>query len=60
MTRRFGGFWKFPEVTDFCYLVNPYFPDTRYLEDLKYMYEELLRSYPFGAGCSEYAGFRNV
>ena len=23
---RYGGFWRFPQMLDFCYLVNPYFP----------------------------------
>lgn len=24
--KRYGGYWRFPHLTDFCYLVNPYFP----------------------------------
>ena len=23
---RYGGFWRFPKMLDYCYLVNPYFP----------------------------------
>ncbi|MBR6543976.1 MAG: phosphocholine cytidylyltransferase family protein, partial [Alistipes sp.] len=23
---RFGGYWRYPRLLDFCYLVNPYFP----------------------------------
>ena len=22
---RYGGFWVYPEMLDYCYLVNPYF-----------------------------------
>ena len=25
-SRRYGGYWRFPKLLDFCYLVNPYFP----------------------------------
>ena len=24
--KRYGGFWRFPKLLDFCYLVNPFFP----------------------------------
>ncbi len=23
---RFGGYWRYPKLLDFCYLVNPYYP----------------------------------
>lgn len=46
--RRYGGYWRFPGVTDFCYLVNPYFPPTKMLEHMKYFYEPLLTQYPSG------------
>jgi len=26
---RYGGFWRFPQMLDYCYLVNPYFPSQR-------------------------------
>lgn len=28
---RYGGYWRYPEMIDFCYLVNPYFPPKRWL-----------------------------
>lgn len=30
--RHFGGYWRFPELLDFCYLVNPYFPPQKMLD----------------------------
>lgn len=48
--RRFGGFWRFPKVRDYCYLVNPYFPPTRMVEELKYQFTDLLINYPSGQG----------
>ena len=44
----FGGYWRYPGLTDFCYLVNPYFPTPRMIEELKANFESLLRDYPSG------------
>jgi histidinol-phosphate/aromatic aminotransferase/cobyric acid decarboxylase-like protein/choline kinase len=46
--RRFGGYWRFPELADFCYLVNPYFPPQRMIEEIKSNFETLLGEYPSG------------
>lgn len=46
--RYFGGYWRFPELLDFCYLVNPYFPPQKMLDQMKYFYEPLLTQYPSG------------
>ena len=49
MEKRFGGYWRFPQVKDFCYLVNPYFPPKKLVEELKNNFNMLLREYPSGA-----------
>lgn len=46
--KRYGGFWRFPKLLDFCYLVNPYFPNERMIEEMKSNFEILLREYPSG------------
>lgn len=46
--RRFGGYWRFPSLLDFCYLVNPYFPPIRMREELKANFDNLLTEYPSG------------
>ncbi len=46
--RRFGGYWRFPFLKDFCYLVNPYFPPRRMLDEMRYHYRILLTEYPSG------------
>lgn len=46
--KRFGGYWRFPFLKDFCYLVNPYFPPRRMLDEMKYHYHSLLTEYPSG------------
>lgn len=44
----FGGYWRFPGLKDFCYLVNPYFPPKKMLEQMKFFYGPLLTQYPSG------------
>ena len=46
--RRFGGYWRFPEMLDYCYLVNPYFPSRRLKEEMKANFDTLLTEYPSG------------
>lgn len=48
MQERYGGYWRYPRLKDFCYLVNPYFPPARMQEEMKAMYGELLCAYPSG------------
>ena len=45
---RFGGFWRYPHMVDFCYLVNPYFPPRQMVEEMKSNFEVLMREYPSG------------
>ena len=45
---RFGGFWRFPQMLDFCYLVNPYFPSKRMKDELRSNFDTLLTEYPSG------------
>ncbi|HHW01014.1 MAG TPA: aminotransferase class I/II-fold pyridoxal phosphate-dependent enzyme [Clostridiaceae bacterium] len=46
--KRFGGYWRFPSVIDFCYLVNPYFPPKHLKDKMKYFFNTLLCQYPSG------------
>ena len=48
LTSRFGGYWRYPRMLDFCYLVNPYFPPKQMLDEMKASFETLLREYPSG------------
>ena len=34
LTSRFGGYWRYPHMLDFCYLVNPYFPSKQMLDEM--------------------------
>ena len=46
--KRFGGYWRFNGIKDYCYLVNPYFPTKQMIDKMKYFYDELLFNYPSG------------
>ena len=46
--QRWGGYWRFPSIKDFCFLVNPYFPPPVMEEEIKAYFHELISSYPSG------------
>ena len=46
---RYGGYWRYPKLLDFCYLVNPYFPSQRMLSEIKANADKLIMNYPSGA-----------
>lgn len=48
--RRYGGYWRYPTMYDFCYLVNPFFPNDRFMNEMKANFETLVREYPSGMG----------
>ena len=45
---RFGGYWRFPQMLDFCYLVNPYFPPQKLIDEMQSQFKTLLTQYPSG------------
>ena len=45
---RYGGYWRFPQMLDFCYLVNPYFPSPRMKDEMRAQFDTLLTEYPSG------------
>lgn len=46
--KRYGGYWRFPQLLDYCYLVNPFFPPKRMKDELKANFDILLENYPSG------------
>jgi histidinol-phosphate/aromatic aminotransferase/cobyric acid decarboxylase-like protein/choline kinase len=48
ISRRYGGYWRFPRLLDFCYLVNPYFPTEQMRNEMKAYFNDLLTEYPSG------------
>ncbi|MBO4805968.1 MAG: aminotransferase class I/II-fold pyridoxal phosphate-dependent enzyme [Paludibacteraceae bacterium] len=45
---RYGGYWRFPGMLDYCYLVNPYFPSPKLLDEMRANFDILLTEYPSG------------
>lgn len=48
LASRFGGYWRYPGLKDFCYLVTPYFPGKRLRAEIKASFDVLLEQYPSG------------
>ncbi len=46
--KRYGGYWRFPSLLDYCYLVNPFFPPKRLIDEMKANFATLLTEYPSG------------
>ena len=56
---RYGGYWRYPQLIDFCYLVNPYFPPKRMVDELKASFDVLLTQYPSGMKVNSLLAGRN-
>ena len=46
--KRYGGYWRYPKLQDYCYLVNPYYPPQQMIDEIKANFETLLINYPSG------------
>lgn len=57
--KRYGGFWRYPALLDFCYLVNPYFPGEQMKNEMKASFDTLLTEYPSGMGVNSLLASRN-
>ena len=59
MQGRYGGYWRYPQLLDFCYLVNPYFPPQRLIDELQANFTPLLTQYPSGMRVNALLAGRN-
>ncbi|MCC7370240.1 MAG: aminotransferase class I/II-fold pyridoxal phosphate-dependent enzyme [Chloroflexi bacterium] len=48
LQKRYGGYWRFPRLKDFTYLVHPYFPSDGLREALSDAAPQLATMYPSG------------
>ena len=48
MQERYGGYWRYPKLLDYSYLVNPYYPPQRMKYELRANFDTLLTEYPSG------------
>ena len=56
---RYGGYWRYPHMKDFCYLVNPYFPPQRLLDAIKASFDTIIREYPSGMSVNSLLAAKN-
>lgn len=45
---RYGGYWIYPDMLDYCYLVNPYFNRSKIIDELEANSRILVSEYPAG------------
>ena len=45
---RYGGFWVYPDMLDYCYLVNPYFNRSKIIDEMEANFRALVSEYPAG------------
>lgn len=48
LASRYGGYWRYPGLKDYTYLVNPYFPTPKMRAEMKNSFDALLENYPSG------------
>lgn len=57
--QRYGGYWRYPKMLDYCYLVNPYFPPQRMKDEIRANFDTLLAAYPSGMGVNSLLAGKN-
>lgn len=48
MESRYGGYWRFPNLKDYAYLVNPFFPTKDFIQEFHDNLNRLVIDYPSG------------
>lgn len=56
---RYGGYWRYPKLLDFCYLVNPYYPSNKMKKEMIANFDSLLTQYPSGMYVNSLLASRN-
>ena len=46
--KRYGGYWRFNGIVDYCYLVNPYYPQKKMIDKINDFSSNLITQYPSG------------
>ena len=57
--QRYGGYWRYPKLLDFCYLVNPYYPPQKMKDEICANFDFLLTQYPSGMKVNSLLAARN-
>lgn len=59
LQKRYGGYWRYPKLLDFCYLVNPYYPPQKLVDEMKANLTKLLTEYPSGMDVNSLLAAKN-
>jgi len=57
--KRYGGYWRYPKLIDFCYLVNPFYPPRKMIDEIKTSIGRLICSYPSGIEVNSLVAAKN-
>lgn len=56
ISSRYGGYWRYPKLIDFCYLVNPFYPNQKLIDEMQSVFSRLLCDYPSGMDVNSLLG----
>lgn len=59
LMKKYGGYWRYSHLTDYCYLVNPYFPKQKMVDEITNSFYSLLTNYPSGQEVNSLVAARN-
>ncbi len=57
--KRYGGYWRYPKLLDYCYLVNPFFPCKRLIAEMQSAFQTLICQYPSGMQINSLVAAKN-
>lgn len=57
---RYGGYWRYPNIIDYCYPQNHFFPNERCLDEIKASSERLIKNYPSGQSVIRLLGSKDT
>lgn len=60
MQKRWGGYWRYPKIKDFCSPGNPYFPPQKLMDEIKANLENLISEYPSGIEVNSLLAAKNL
>ena len=58
--KRIGGYWRFPQLTDFSVSSNPYFPTKRMLDEMRANFDTLVSAHPSGMQVNALVAGKNL
>ncbi|MBE6323166.1 MAG: aminotransferase class I/II-fold pyridoxal phosphate-dependent enzyme [Bacteroidales bacterium] len=58
--KRIGGYWRFPQLTDFSVSSNPYFPTKRMLDEMRANFDTLVGAHPSGMQVNALVAGKNM